>query len=346
MNREWPKTAFTQRGRVSLPLIQAPMAGGITTPELVAAVSKAGGVGSLGAALMQPEEIRKAIHRIRELTRRPFNVNLFSAPPLHEMANCDPFLHHLKKYEGELGFTVSTELLLLPPFEKQVEALLQEEIPIFSFTFGIPPIGIIREFQKRNTLVIGTATHVKEAFALQEAGVDFIVAQGKEAGGHRGTFLEDALLPTLQLVQECKSQVKKPCIAAGGIMHGKEIAAALKAGAVAVQMGTAFLTCAESGAHPAYKKALLEWKKRKTILTRAFTGKWARAIENRFLREIGQVEIPPYPIARSLMNPLQKAAAKGHNAEFMSLWAGEHFPFCEAGSAQEWIAKISLELPF
>lgn len=340
---EWPKTEFTERAGVTLPLIQAPMAG-ITTPELVAAVSKAGGVGSLGAAMMQPDDIRKAIHRIRELTRRPFNVNLFIPRHPHGMIAYEAFLKHLKQYESEVGFATSTELNPPPSFEKQVEVLLQEEVPIFSFTFGIPPIHVIRDFEKRGALVIGTATHVKEALALQEAGVDFIVAQGVEAGGHRGTFLEDALHPTLQLLKEIKAQVKKPLIAAGGLMHGKEILSALKAGAAAVQMGTAFITCTESGAHPAYKKALLEWKNRNTVLTKAFTGKWARAVENRFTQEIDDVEIPPFPIAQSLTGPMRKAAAAAHNAEFMSLWAGEHFRLCKAGTAQELIAKLTLEI--
>jgi len=334
------KTEFTKRTGISLPLIQAPMAG-VTTPELVAAVSNAGGLGSLGAALMQPDELRKTIHRIRELTQRPFNVNLFiPSPHQREPIVYEPFLQHLKQYESELGFGVSRELSPPPPFEKQIEVLLQEKVPIFSFTFGIPPLSILQDFQKRNILVIGTATHVKEALALQEAGVDFIVVQGKEAGGHRGTFLEDSLLPTLQLIKEIRSHVKKPLIAAGGIMEKKDILAALNAGAAAVQMGTAFITCAESSAHPAYKKALLEWKGRNTVLTKAFTGKEARAIENRFTQEIGDVEIPPFPIAQSLTGPMRKAATAAHNPEFMSLWAGEKFRFCHSGTAQELIRAL------
>lgn len=333
-------TEFTKRARVDLPLIQAPMAGGITTPELVAAVSRAGGLGSLAGGLMQPDEIRNAIHRIRELTKRPFNVNLFILSPLHGVVSYLPFIHHLKKYEGELGFVAKDEIQLPPSFEKQVEVLLQEEVPIFSFTFGIPPLSVIRDFQKRNALVLGTATHVKEGLALQEAGVDFIIAQGKEAGGHRGSFLEDARLPTLELIKELHAEVKKPLIAAGGIKHNKEFTVALNSGAAAVQIGTAFLTSTESGAHPAYKKALLEWKNRKTVITKAFTGRWARAVENRFIHEIGDVEIPPYPIAQSLTNSMRKAAAHANNPEFLSLYAGERFALCEAITAQEVMARL------
>lgn len=348
MNSQWPRTEFTEKARVALPLIQAPMAGS-TTPELVAAVSNAGGVGSLGAALMTPEEIRKAVRKVRELTRRPFNVNLFFYSMPHEVLPLEPYLKRLKSYEKEVGFSASLELSSPSTFEKQIEVLLEEEIPIFSFTFGIPPISIIREFKKRNALVIGTATHPREAKSLQEMGVDFIVCQGKEAGGHRGTFLgsvPESLIPTLELIQQAKEEVKKPLIASGGIMNGKQIREALEFGASAVQMGTIFLTSAESGAHPVYKRALLEWKDRKTELTRAFTGRYARAVENRFINEMAPYEsdIPPYPIAQGLTKPMRKAAEETENPEFMSLWAGEGFPACETLTAQEILARLTLEL--
>jgi nitronate monooxygenase len=338
-------TEFTERAHVALPLIQAPMAGGITTPELVAAVSKAGAVGSLGAAMMQPDELRKAIHRIREMTRRPFNVNLFAIAPLHKPVSYEPFLEHLKKYEKELKFTASTELHQPPSFEAQVEVLLKEAVPIFSFTFGIAPLSVIRDFHRQGALVIGTATHLNEALALQEAGVDFIVVQGKEAGGHRGTFLEDALLPTLDLVKQIHAQVKKPLIASGGIMHPNEVRLALKAGAAAVQAGTAFITCHESGASPAYKKALLEWKSRGTVLTSAFTGRRARAVQNRFIQELGDIEVPAFPIAQSLTAPMRKAATAAGNAEFMSLWAGEHYHLCNNHTAAELVAHLTSNIP-
>lgn len=345
----WPQTSFTERLGISLPLIQAPMAGGITTPELVAAVCKSGGVGSLAAGLMEPDEIRKAIRRIRELTRRPFNVNLFYFSMPHEVFPFDPFLKRMKEFEKEVGFSASLELELPPSFEKQAAILLEEEVPIFSFTFGIPPLALIREFKKKNTIILGTATHPREAVALQEMGIDFIVAQGKEAGGHRGTFLgpvHESLIPTLQLVTQIQEKVKKPLIAAGGIMSGGEILAAIEAGASAVQLGTAFLASQESGAPPIYKRALLEWKSRQTELTRAFTGRWGRAIVNRFIQEIAPFEpdIPPYPIAQSLTRPMRVAALETENPEFMSLWAGEKFSECQELTAQEIIARFTLEM--
>ncbi len=333
---------------MALPLVQAPMAG-VTTPELVVAVCKAGGVGSLGAAMMQPDDLRKNIRQIKEKTRRPFNVNLFSYTTPHEVVSFENYLKKLKSYESQVGFNATLEIQPPPSFQKQIEVLLQEEVPIFSFTFGIPPVSVIRDFHRKNAIVIGTATHLKEAQALQEIGVDFIVCQGKEAGGHRGTFLghlNEGLIPTLEFVKMVKESIKKPLIASGGIMNGKDILHAFKAGAAAVQMGTAFLTCAESGALPPYKKALLEWKDRETVLTRAFTGRWARAISNRFTQEMEPLEqeTPAFPIAQSLSAPMRKAAAATENAEFMSLWAGENFRECESFTAQELIARLTLEL--
>ncbi len=344
----WEKSEFTERVGVKIPLIQAPMAG-ITSPELVAAVCNTGAIGSLGAGLMQPDEIRNAIRKIRDLTRKPFNVNLFFYSSPHEVVPFEPFLKRLKNFEKEVGFSASLELNPPPAFEKQAAVLLEEEIPIFSFTFGVPPISVIREFHKKNTIILGTATQPKEALSLQEMGVDFIVCQGKEAGGHRGTFLgpmQEGLYPTMELVELTQEICKKPLIASGGIMDGRTIQKALELGAAAVQMGTLFLTANESAAHPIYKRALLEWKNRETELTRAFTGKWARSIRNSYIMEMDSfdAEIPPYPITQSLTGPMRKAAAETENPEFMSLWAGENFKECKELSAQEIIARLTLEL--
>lgn len=345
----WLQTELTSRLKIRIPLIQAPMAGGITTPDLVSSVSETGALGSLGAAIMQPEDMRKAIRQIRDLTENPFNVNLFVLPHEQEKGHTDAFIKHVKSYEAEVGFELSTALPPPPSFEKQVAVILDEKVPVFSFTFGIPAPSIIREMQKHHIIVIGTATHLQEALALQEVGVDFIVCQGKEAGGHRGTFIgsyEDALIPTKELLLQVHGKVKIPIIAAGGIMNGKAISEMLKAGACGVQMGTAFIACPESGAPNAYKKALLEWKSRKTILTKAWSGKWARAIENRFLREMESYkqEIPPYPITQGLTAQMRKAAASHGNAEFLSLWAGENFKEARAMSVSATIRTLSSEL--
>lgn len=344
----WPQTEFTKRLGCSIPLIQAPMAGGATTPELVAAVSNIGAVGSFAAGMLPPEELRKKIREIRHLTRRPFNVNL----QLMEMPRQTisiAYIEKLKEYERPVGFALSMEMEPLASLEKQAAVLLEEEIPIVSFVFGLLPLALIKEFHKKNAIVLGTATHPAEALALQESGVDFIICQGKEAGGHRGTFIGqvgDGLIPTTELIHAVKSQCKKPVIAAGGMMTGKHIRSALHAGASAVQMGTAFLCCHESGLDPSYKKALLHEKKRKTVLSRAYSGKWARCIENQFIKEMASIEsdIPSYPLAQFLTKPLRNAAIASNNPEFMCLYAGEHFPECESLTAQELIARLTLEL--
>ncbi len=344
----WPQTEFTERLRVAIPLIQAPMAGGPSTPELVAAVSNTGAIGSLAAGMLQPDELKKAIRQIRELTRRPFNVNLFVFPPPRQTISIS-YIEKLKEFERKAGFAVSMEIDPIPSLEKQAAVLLEEEIPIMSFTFGIPPLSLLKEFHKKHTAILGTATHPAEALALQEAGVDFIVCQGKEAGGHRGTFIgsvTEGLIPTMELIKTVREQVKKPLIAAGGIMNGKNIRKAFHEGAAAVQMGTAFLSCAESGADHAYKNALLTLRDRKTTLSKAYSGKWARCIENQFIKEMASLEdeIPPYPMAQFLTKTLRKAAIASNNLDFMCLYAGEHFHECQAFTAQELIARLTLEL--
>lgn len=345
---QWPKTEFCERVRNSIPLIQAPMAGGITTPELVAAVSNTGAIGSLAGSPFEPDELRAEIRQIRHLTRRPFNVNLFVPSPAHQAIPI-AYLEKLKEFEREVGFAMTMEIESSPSFEKQAEILLEEEVPIFSFTFGIPPLAILKEFHRKRIVLLGTATHAAEILALQDAGVDFIVCQGKEAGGHRGTFigsLHEGLVPTMELIQKGKEISKKPLIAAGGLMTGKQIHEALQAGACAAQLGTAFLCCTESGADPSYKKALHQWKSRNTALTKAFSGKWTRCIDNRFVQQMASLEeVPPYPIAQSLTKPLREAAAAAGNSEFLALYAGEGFPHCQSFTAQELIARLTLELP-
>ncbi len=344
----WPKTEFASRLKVAIPLIQAPMAGGATTPELVAAVSNTGAVGSLAAGMMQPEELRKKIREIRRLTRRPFNVNLQIMETPRQTISI-AFIEKLKEYERSVGFALSMELETLANLEKQASVLLEEEIPIVSFVFGLLPPSILKEFHKKQAVVLGTATHPKEALALQEAGVDYIVCQGREAGGHRGTFMggvSEGVIPTLELINAVRGEVKKPLIASGGIMNGKQVRAALHAGAEAVQMGTAFLCCTESGLDPACKNALLQEKERKTVLSRAYSGKWARCVENQFTREMASIEsdIPPYPLAQFLTKPLRKAAIASDNLDFIQLYAGEHFRECEPLAAQELIARLTLEI--
>lgn len=209
-----------------------------------------------------------------------------------------------------------------------MEVVLGEKVPVFSFTFGVPDDKWLEAIKQSGTLIVGTATNVEEAEQLESRGVDAVCAQSSEAGGHRGTFIgefKESLLGLSTLVPQIADKVQLPVIASGGIMDACGIAAALKLGAAAVQMGTAFLSCAEAGIHAKYKQTLLDTTKDETILTRAFSGKWARGIKNRFIDEMSEYEklILPYPIQNVLTRALRKEAAVQNRTDFMSMWAGQ-----------------------
>lgn len=348
----WPNTRLTERLGIRYPIIQAPMAGGPTTPELVAAVSNAGGLGSLGAGYLQPEEIRTAIQEIRTVTDQPFAVNLFIPQPVKE----DPDLIArantlLAAYREELGLEPppSSALSGLPDFTEQLGVILEEGVQVFSFTFGVPQTEELEALQQRGIITVGTATHLLEAIVLEESGVDMVVAQGIEAGGHRGTFVgsaEQGLVSTTALIPVMAQHLRIPFVAAGGIMDGRGIAAALALGADGVQMGTAFLTCPESGAHPSHKELLGQGTEITTLLTRAFTGKTARAIKNRFITDLQphEAELPGYPIQHALTRDIRQAAAQRNRPEFMALWAGQGCTLCNDLPAAELIAEWAAQV--
>lgn len=351
----WPETEVTTKLGIRYPIIQAGMAGGVTTPEMVAAVSNAGGLGTLGAGYMSPEAMKKAIREIRALTPKPFAVNLFIPQPVVENPKViDEMNHHLDYYRKQLHLTnLSPETpLFFDGFPRQIEVVLSEEVPVFSFTFGILPEDMVKQMKEREITLIGTATTVEEAMELEKSGVDLIVAQGWEAGGHRGTFLssiEESNLGTMALVPQLVDQVQLPVIAAGGIMDARGIAASLHLGAQGVQLGTAFLTCKESGAHRSYKEALLYRKKGEaTEITSVFSGRPARGVKNVFMAEMKDYpgSIPAYPIQHYLTSDIRTAAARQEQIEYMSLWAGEGFSLCQERTARElmkgWIQETTL----
>jgi len=324
-------TFITRKLNIYYPIFQAPMAGGPTTPELVAAVSNAGGLGNLGAGYLNPEQLRHTIHQIRALTERPFGVNLF-VPELSDGADeesIEKMADYLNSYRNELGIPQKPSLQQYSQsFAAQVQVVLEERVPVFSFTFGIPSPDIIESMKQRGTFVIGTATTVDEAVQLESAGADAIVAQGSEAGGHRGTFLKNAsnsLIGLMALVPQIVDHVSVPVIASGGIMDGRGLVASLALGASAVQMGTAFLASTESGAHQAYKQKILDAKEDSTEITYAYSGKAARGIQTKFMREMHSYsgEIPPYPIQHVMTKDIRQASALANNPEYMSLWAGQ-----------------------
>ena len=235
------------------------------------------------------------------------------------------------------------------PFPAQLEAVLEARPDVFSFTFGIPPPRALERLAERGIATIGTATTVAEARLLEEAGVDAIVAQGAEAGAHRGTFagpFEAAMVPTLRLVQEMAGAVAAPVIASGGLMDGRDIAEAMARGASAAQLGTAFLACPESGAAEVYKRAILAAAADTTVITRAFSGRPARGLANAFVARLRGKEdaILPYPVQNALTRPMRGAAAKRGIAGFLSLWAGTGVARARALPAGELVRHLVEEM--
>ena len=324
-------TRLTQLLGLTHPVMQAPMAGGMTTPELVAAVSNVGALGSFAAATTAPAAIRSQVAAIRAATDRPFAVNLFVLPPADPKPSEIAFANALlAKYRLELGMETNAA----PPakwsedFEAQFETVLDLAPPVFSSTFGAIGTRKTAALKARGVFVIGTATNVAEAKMLKSQGVDAILAQGAEAGGHRGTFIgsiEDSLIGTMVLVPQIVDAVDLPVIAAGGIMDGRGLAGALALGASAVAMGTAFLAAPEAGTHPLHKAALGKTDDTGTSLTRAVTGRHARGLRNRYFTEMAPHadEMPAYPISNALTMPMRNAAAAKGNADLMVMWAGQ-----------------------
>jgi len=343
---------FLKNLKVQHPIFQAPLAGGGDTPELVAAVSNAGGLGFIGAAYLSPEQIAEVARIVKSKTTRPFGINLFApSTPTPASISPDIAIQRIAPYFAELGIPAPS----LPSgpsftFSDQLTAAVETGASAFSFTFGLLPAEAMQSLKQKGIFVMGTATTVNEAIELEKAGVDAVVAQGSEAGGHRGTFQGDfsaSMIGTISLVPQVVDAVHIPVIASGGIMDGRGIAAALALGASAVQLGTAFLTCKESGISEAYREAILTAKEDQTRLTRAFSGRPARGIVNRFMTEVesdgDQEAILPFPQQNALTRPLRTAAAENGRAEFLSLWAGQGVRMARRQSAAELMARLVAE---
>jgi nitronate monooxygenase len=346
------ETVLTTNLKIEHPLIQAPLAGGGDTPELVAAVSNAGGIGFIGAAYSTPAEITRLGRSVRQKTLRPFGINLFAPVSLPgPIANFEDAVQRVAPFFAELGLPApSAPAPVANSFPEQLRAALETDAAAFSFTFGILPPEAIETIKRRGLFLMGTATNVEEAVALEKAGVNAVVAQGSEAGGHRGTFRGDfsaAMIGTISLVPQVVDAVTVPVVASGGVMDGRGIAAALALGASAVQMGTAFLTCSEAGIPNAYKEAILHAREDQTRITRAFSGRPARGIVNRFMAEMesngGSDSIPPFPLQNALTRPLRAAAAKQDRAEYLSLWAGQGVRMSRRQTAAELVARLARE---
>jgi nitronate monooxygenase len=346
------ETALTRRLGITRPIIQAPLAGGGDTPALVAAVCEAGGLGFIGAAYLTPEQIADAARTVRAQTSRPFGINLFAPVPMPEPPeDPQPALERVAPFFAELGLPAPTvPAPARDSFNEQLIAALESGASVFSFTVGMMPNSVIEAIKKRDMFLIGTGTTVEEAIALEKAGADAVVTQGSEAGGHRATFNTDfdaGLVGTISLVPQVVDAVTVPVIASGGIMDGRGIAAALALGAGAVQLGTAFLTCDEAGVPEVYKEAILKAREHETRVTRAFSGRPARGIVNRFMSEVERGDandaILPFPLQNQLTRPLRNAAAKQGRAEFLSLWAGQGLRLAQRRRATQLVQDLANE---
>ena len=324
-----------------IPIIQAPMAGA-SFDDLAVAVSEAGGLGSLPAAGIAPAEMATAVETLRSRTARPFAVNLLMAPPLRpDPEALDAAIARLAPWYEAVGEPPpAAPNQFSQDFEAQLEALTQAAPPVASFSFSILTRAQVEALHRAGTFVVGTANTVAEARAWAEVGADGICAQGLEAGGHHAYFLDDiaaSSVGTLALVATVVQAVDIPVIAAGGIMDGRGIAAALALGARAVQMGSAFLLADEAIVGPTWRQAIADAPDDATRLTRAFSGRYARGIDNRFMREMAalQDEVPAYPIQNRLTQAMRAAADRAGEADFMSLWAGQAVKLARRGAAAD-----------
>ena len=326
------------------------MAGGITTPQLVAAVANHGGVGSFGFAYSTPEKIHADLVAAQSLTSGPINANFFVFSPVNLpsnqiQANAIEALRSLG-VDGAQSLTIPAEPFY-PNLMEQLEPIWKARPAILSFHFGLPPDGVIAKAHALGIAVGVSATSVMEGLAIESAHADFIVAQGIEAGGHRGQFdiqVEDEALSALELTAQLAKHCRTPIVAAGGIMTGAHIQNALAKGAQAAQMGTAFLCCDESGTPPSYRHYVLHKQDRPTTLTKAFSGRLARGLENTFTRTMQDKTTLSFPIQNTLTGPLRQWAGAQQNAEYQSLWVGTAYAQARSMSTKDLMQQLRNEI--
>jgi len=326
------------------------MAGGITTPQLVAAVANHGGVGSFGFAYSTPEKIHADLVAAQSLTSGPINANFFVFSPVilpseQVQTNAMQALRSLG-VDGAQSLSIPAEPFY-PDLMQQLEPIWSARPAILSFHFGLPPDGVIAKAHALGIAVGISATNLTEALAIESADADFVVAQGIEAGGHRGQFdfqANDERLSTLELTAQLAKHCRIPIVAAGGIMNGAHIQNALAKGAQAVQMGTAFLCCDESGTPPSYRHYLLHKQDRPTTLTNAFSGRLARGMENTFTRTMQDQATLPFPIQNTLTGPLRQWAGAQNDAEYQSLWAGTAYAQVRSMSTKDVMQQLHDEI--
>ncbi len=351
----WNQTRVSERLDIKYPLIQGPFGGNLSTLELLATVSNHGGMGSYGAHMLAPHDIVDLVAAARQRTDKAFNINLWvSDHDPHGLdldpASFDRYLTLFKPFYDQLGIDYPAyPQQISQRFEQQVEAVIEAAPPVFSFVFGIPDKKILQACKQRGIATIGGATTFAEARVIAEAGVDIVLATGFEAGGHRVSFLkpaEQSLVGTHTLVRHIKHRLDIPLIAAGGIADARGIAAAQIAGADAVQMGTAFLACRESGTSDLHKNLLFTDKAHHTVLSRNYTGRLARFIPDEFIEAIDKTQgLPlPFPLHSFFVAPIKAAASAAGNAELSSHYAGQGAPLLKHRDAGTLMKALIAEL--
>ena len=352
----WNKTRLTTLLGIDYPIVQGPFGGGLSSVNLTSTVSNAGGLGSFGGQPYTAKEIIETCIEIRKVTNKPFNINLWVQDRDHHLpAFTDKHYKEMVKmfvpYFEELGLPLPERPTDLgPTFEEQIEAIYESKPAVFSFVYGIPSATILEKCRSLGIKTVGAATTPDEAKALDEAGVDAVVATGFEAGGHRVSFLrtpEESLTGIFSLIPQVVDSVRIPVIAAGGIADTRGVKAALALGADAVQMGTAFLATHQSNASQDHKEILFSEQGKYTTLTKAFTGRLSRGIRNRLTEELKNKEnlLAPYPLQGKFMSHLKAyPATTDSNPAFKSYWAGQSAPLLKYRDAAELIRSIATDM--
>jgi nitronate monooxygenase len=346
----WQQTKVTKLAGIDYPILQGPFGGNLSSVNLVAAVSNAGGLGGYGAYTLSPEEIIQVDKQIKAATGKPYNINLWVSDtdvPGGTVAD-EQFKKTeqlFKPYFDELGIALPPKPSFQSRFENQVEVILHQKPAVFSFVFGIPSAAVLEQCRRQGIITAGAATTLEEALALESAGVDMIIASGFEAGGHRPSFLasaESSTIGTFVLVQLIKEKVKTPVVAAGGIANGKGVAAALTLGADAVQIGTAFLACEESNATAKHREMLFSKEARHTSLSRAFTGRLGRGITSRIAKDMIHQEknLLPFPLQSQFMSTLRTAATEQQKWDLILFWSGQIAPVLKHTKAKELMTSL------
>jgi nitronate monooxygenase len=329
-----------------LPIVQAPMAGGPSTPALAAAVAKAGGYGFLAGGYLPAEELGKAIAATRALTDAPFGVNLFVPSAPGNRSEIDAYASVIRPDAKRLGADLGDPLWDDDAFASKVEVVESAGVHMASFTFGCPDAEVVDRLHRAGIVVAVTVTSAAEGKLATEAGADLLTVQGTEAGGHQGSFLDLSPnhKPLLTALAEIRETTDLPMIGAGGIMTGADAAAALRSGAIAVAIGTALLCTPEAGTSPVYRQALLDHRYTDTIVTRAYSGRYARGLANRFALDHDRQAPEAYPEIHYLTRPLRAAATRAGDSDVPNLWAGTHWQGVTADPAATIVRRIALDL--